>query len=99
MRNSGCAGHQSERFSPAFSHGGPTVRYRSNPQDEGNVLLRRPGGKFFLSAEEWAASLCLPALFAPHLLRSRTWPLSPGDNRSVSDEDAFDFAELLEIAL
>ena len=32
-------------------------------------------------------------------MRTRIWPLSPEDSFSVSDEDAFDFAELLEIAL
>jgi hypothetical protein len=33
------------------------------------------------------------------MMRSPTWPLSPGDICSVSDEDAFDFADILEIAL
>jgi hypothetical protein len=33
------------------------------------------------------------------MMRSPTWPLSPGDENRVSDEDAWDFAEILEIAL
>jgi hypothetical protein len=62
-------------------------------------VLQRPGGAFLIGADEWAAASSLPLLFAPQMMRSPTWPLSPGDNCTVSDEDAWDFAELLEIAL
>jgi hypothetical protein len=92
-------GIQSGRFSPAFPDSGAMACNRLHAQDEENVVLRRPDGEFFLSADEWSASLCLVALFAFHLLRGRAWPLSKGDENRVSDKDAFDFAEILEIAL
>jgi hypothetical protein len=61
--------------------------------------LLRPGREFFYLSDEWTVALCLPAPFAPHLLRCRKWPLSPGSANRVSDEDVWDFAEILEIAL
>jgi hypothetical protein len=90
---------QSGRFSPAFSNREASEGRPLSVSNEGVVALLRPGRAFLIGADERAAALCLPALFAPHLLRSRNWPLSQGSNCRVSDANAFDFAELLEIAL
>jgi hypothetical protein len=90
---------QSGRFSQAFSNSEAAEGHPKRVSQERAVVLRRPGGAFLLDAHEWIAALVLPALFAPQMLLSPTWPLTQGDEYRVSDEDAFDFAELLEIAL
>jgi hypothetical protein len=94
-------GIQTGRESPAFPYirAMASVECAKNFPPEGAVVLRRPNGAFLIGTDEWTGALCHPLLFAPRMMRSRTWPLSPGDENRVSDEDAWDFAEILEIAL